>query len=60
MAKFQISWTEEYWFKATIEADTEQEAMDIWQDNAYPSAGKLEPYGFEIQDNVDIIKQEEN
>lgn len=57
MAKYEIKWTEEYWFKATFEADTEQEAIDKWSAGDYNQ--ELDPYGVEIQDGVDITKIEE-
>lgn len=54
MAKYQIEWTEEQWFRTTIEADTKQEAIDKWSAGNYYIDGRIEPYGVEIQDGVDV------
>jgi hypothetical protein len=58
MPKFQVEWTEEYWFRTTIEAKDKQEAIDIWSEGAYNQ--DLEPFGIEIQDGIDITELEED
>lgn len=59
MPKYEIEWTEEYWFRVKIEANTEQEAMDKWSNGDYNQ--ELDPYGVDIQDGVDIrLIEEEN
>jgi hypothetical protein len=58
MAKFEIEWTEESWYRTTIEADTEDQALAIWTSGDYPEYPNLKPYGGEIQDGVDINELE--
>jgi len=60
MPKFQVEWTEEYWFRTTIEAKDKQEAIDIWSDGKYDDYGGLQHYGMEIQDGIDITELEDN
>lgn len=60
MAKYQIEWTEELWFRATIEAKDKQEAIDLWAEGSYLVDGRLEPYGTEIQNGIDITRIEED
>jgi len=53
MAKYEICFTKETWFRMTIEADSYEDARDrFWNDECDWSAAK--PYGSEIQDVIDI------
>lgn len=51
MPKYKVSWTEEQWYEANIEADSEDEAreMILSGDFQWPN-----PYNWEIQDSVDV------
>lgn len=60
MPKFEIEWTEESWFRTTIEAKDKQEAIDLWSAGKYRDYDSLEPYGLEIQDGIDITELEDN
>ena len=53
MPKYEISWTEEQWYTATIEADNEDHAqqMVFAGEFAWP-----EPYNWEIQDSMEIVE----
>jgi hypothetical protein len=54
MAKYRVSWTEEIWLRTIIEADSEEQASEIfWAD--MPDG---ETYGGEVQDGVDIEEWE--
>lgn len=57
MAKFQLEWTEEAWYRMTVEANSKQEAIDIWASGIQSS--QIEPYGYEIQDGIDITELED-
>jgi len=59
MPKFEIEWTEELWYRTTIEAGTKDEAIDIWNSGKYSEYDNLEPYGMEIQDGIDITELED-
>ena len=59
MPKFEFEWTEELFYRATIEADTKQEAIDLWSSGEYPEYHHLEHYGSEIQDGVNITEVED-
>jgi len=51
MPEYEIKWTLEKWFKATITADNEDEAQEkFWEgEHSTPIV-----YGEEIQDGIDI------
>lgn len=59
MAKYEIEWTQELWFRITVEAENEQEAIDKWSAGDYDGYDTLEHYGMDIQDGVDITKLED-
>jgi len=49
MPIFEVHWTEELWYSATIEADNEEHARQM------VFSGEFEwpqPHGFEVQDSV--------
>ena len=54
VAKFQFDWTEEQWFRTTIEANDKQEAIDKFFTGDYPEYVGLEPYGYHTQEGIDI------
>jgi len=58
MPKFELEWTEEAWYRMTIEAKDKQEAIDKWASGIESS--QVEPYGHEIQDNIDVTEIEES
>ena len=60
MPKFQVEWTEEEWFRTTIEADNKQEAIDKWSSGEYDGYGELIPYDIHTQDGIDITELEDN
>ena len=55
MAKFEIEWTEEVWYRKRVEADSKEDAMEkFW-------AGELDidssdSYGGEVQDSIEIME----
>lgn len=51
MPIYDISWTEEQWYTARVEADDEQQAQQMLFSGEFEWP---EPYGFEIQDSVVI------
>jgi hypothetical protein len=52
MPKYEVNWTEEIWFRGFIEADSKEEAYDIfWKD--MPDGKE---YGGEIQEGVSIAE----
>lgn len=56
MAKFQVEWTEESFYRVVIEADDKQQAIDKW--SARDFYGE-DLFGGEIQDGVDITELED-
>jgi hypothetical protein len=52
MSEYQIQWTREEWFKVTIEAENDQEAMDMFLAEDYEHE---QMYGSEIQDSIEIV-----
>jgi len=60
MPKYEIEWTQELWFRITVEAKDKQEAIDKWSSGDYDGYENLEHYGMDIQDGVDITEIEEN
>lgn len=59
MPTYRVEWTEEYWFRTYIVAESQQEAIDKWSSGNYDDYGKLEHYDFYIQDGVDVELVEE-
>lgn len=53
MATYNLKWTEEVWYSANVEADSEEDAYNKLFEGEidYDSA---DAYGGEIQDGVDI------
>lgn len=57
MAKFEIEWTEEVWYRKQVEADSYEDAMEkLW-------AGELDidssgSYGREVQNSIEITEVE--
>jgi hypothetical protein len=49
MPIFEVHWTEELWYSATIEADDEEHAHEMIFTNRFPWP---EPHGSEIQDSI--------
>ena len=57
MPKYELEWTEEAWYRMTVEANSKQEAIDLWSSGIQSS--QIEPYGYEIQDGIDITELED-
>ena len=51
MPKYLVSWNEEQWFTAEIEADSEEQAREMIFN---PSFEWPEPHGFEVQDSIEV------
>ena len=51
MPIYNVSWTEEQWYTARVEADDEQHAQEMLFTGGFDWP---EPYGFEIQDSVEV------
>lgn len=60
MPKYEFEWTEELFYRTTIEAKDKQEAIDKWSAGEYNDSAKLEPYDYATQDSIDIYELEEN
>lgn len=56
MAKYEVSWTREQWFRVTLEADSPQQAEDKFWAGEYENE---QQYGSEIQNDIDIDLKEE-
>lgn len=51
MPIYNVSWTEELFYTARIEADSKEQAREM----AFkPSFEWPDPYGFEIQDSIEV------
>lgn len=51
MARFKIDWTEELWQQVYIEADSEEQARELFWQGEFDNQ-LIELYGTEIQDSV--------
>lgn len=52
MPRFSVDWTEELWYRAVIEADTVEEAREIFWSGEFDMADTGNLYNSEIQDSV--------
>jgi hypothetical protein len=52
MSEYQVQWTREEWFKVTIEAENQEEAMDMFLAEDYEHE---QMYGSEIQNSIEIV-----
>jgi hypothetical protein len=57
MDKYVVSWTEEIWQKVIIEAESEEEARELFYYGEF-NIDSVKVTGGEIQDGVDINKLE--
>jgi hypothetical protein len=53
MPKYLIAWTEEDWYNVTIEADSSQNALDIFYGREYDEH-TIVHIGGELQDSVEV------
>jgi len=51
MPKYEIKWTKEQWYKATVEADNREKAEDLFWEEQLTNVENL---GGEIQDSLEI------
>jgi len=51
MARFKIDWTEELWQQVYIEADSEEQARELFWQGEFDNQ-QIELYGTEVQDSV--------
>lgn len=51
MSEYQVQWTREEWFKVTIEAGNQEEALDKFLTDEYENE---QMYGSEVQDSIEI------
>lgn len=51
MARFKIDWTEELWQQVYIEADSEEQARELFWQGEFDNQ-LIELYGTEVQDSV--------
>lgn len=54
MGKFEVQWTEEYWFRVEVEAESAAEAHDKWWAQYTGGDFNVEAYGMELQDSVEV------
>jgi len=57
MDKYVVSWTEEIWQKVIIEAESKEEARELFYSGEF-NIDSVKVTGGEIQDGVDINKLE--
>jgi hypothetical protein len=53
MAKYEIQWTDELWYRMTVEAESMDEALDKFNKQEY-DLGDADLFGSELQDSVTI------
>jgi hypothetical protein len=53
MPKYEIQWTDELWYRMTVEANSEDEALDTFHSGEY-DLGNADLFGSELQDSVTI------
>ena len=58
MTNYSVSWTQEIWYRATIEANSVEEAREKFWSGEFDTSGTKET-GAEIQDGIDIEELEE-
>jgi len=51
MSEYKVEWTNEQWFRVTIEADSQEEAMDKFSMGEYENE---QMFGSEMQNSVEI------
>jgi hypothetical protein len=51
MPKYEIQWTDELWYRLTVEAESEDDALDKFHSNKY-DLGDADLFGSELQDSV--------
>jgi hypothetical protein len=54
MAVWKIDWTEEVWYRLEVEADSEEQAREIFWNSLEFGFDDSTAYGGEIQDSVKI------
>lgn len=59
MPKFEFEWTEELFYRTTIEAETKDEAIDKWSAGEYDNANELKAYDYATQDSIEIYELED-
>ena len=55
MPKYRISWTEELWYRMDVEANSEEEARDMFHAGDY-DFDMARNTNVELQDSVDIVE----
>lgn len=58
MAKFTVHWTIEEWYRVDIEADSRDEALEIFYAQAYDEFD-VKHLGSELQDSVEAKETEQ-
>jgi hypothetical protein len=57
MGKFVVHWTVEEWYRVDIEAETREEALEIFHEQAYNDLD-VKCIGAELQDSVEVKETE--
>jgi cytoplasmic iron level regulating protein YaaA (DUF328/UPF0246 family) len=57
MGKFVVHWTVEEWYRVDIEAETREEALEIFHGQAYNDLD-VKCIGAELQDSVEVREAE--
>jgi hypothetical protein len=57
MPKYEIQWTDELWYKLTVEAESEEIALDKFLSNEY-DLGDADLFGSELQDSITIEEKD--
>jgi hypothetical protein len=58
MAKYEIEYTVERWYRITVEAESEEKALELFHDNEVDWS-TAEEYGSELQDTILVSELEE-
>ena len=54
MPKYRVSWTEETWYHTYIEAESEDEALELFWNDEGDCMSRAKPVDSEIQDSVEV------
>lgn len=55
LKQFKVDWTEESWFRTVVEAESAEQARDLfWEKLMSGEFAQMTPYSGEMQDSVEI------
>jgi len=56
MAKFEIQWAETVWYSTEVEADSAEEAKELFYEGQFAGAEQIDNYFEEIRSVEEIVK----